>query len=90
MVWSSHKFRHMMQNWILIKLSLNFTFIYIYIYIYGRFGDVLNESWVYDGVGLELDQMLMCNYLMKMWPYNLRKKKKKSAMHAIAICKTQK
>lgn len=65
MVWFSYKFRHTVQNWILIELS--FSFASIYIYIYGRFEDVLNEScWVYDGVGLEPDQMLMCNYLMKM------------------------
>ena len=37
MVWSSHKFRHMMQNWILIELSLNFTFIYIYMEDLGMF-----------------------------------------------------
>ena len=34
MMWFSYKFRHMTQNWILIKLSLSFTYIYIYIYIW--------------------------------------------------------
>ena len=33
MMWSPHKFRHMMQNWILIS-NYNWTLSFLYIYIY--------------------------------------------------------